>query len=559
MIARSLPGHDRPLFTTHDRAVFTTPSPPGDYHRGIILPAKTWRGTIMERIHLNYYTDIIYRLRSGESERQIAKDLGLSRPTVHKYHLKAQAEGLLDNPEKPGSATLCASLGPAPCPPKTPSSVEPYRGIVQGYVDQGLEMTAIFQRLKEDHQYGGSYSSVRRFVPQLKPKEVEAFIRVHCEPGEELQVDFGHVGDLFDPQTGKVRPAYAFVATLSHSRHQYAELVFDQRTATWIGLHQRAFAFFGGVPKRVVLDNLKAAVIQALVIDPVLGEAYRKLAQHYGFLVSPNRPRTPRHKGKVENGVHYLQRNFMAGQQFADLPSANRRLLTWVMETAGVRQHGTTHQAPLTLFRQVEQAALQALPEEPFTLCDIRTAKVHPDCHIVVDKSYYSVSYRLVGQTVEVHLHEKVVEIYAGQSLVRTHIRAQTPGQWRTQLADYPPYKAEYLTHTPAYCRQRASQIGPATYQVVDELLSDKVLERLRSVQAILRLESSVGAGRLEAACQRALYFGDGRYRRIKDILNAALDQEPLPEMVPSGTSAPTFTFARKAGEFFNHSVEKSA
>lgn len=513
----------------------------------------------MERIHVNYYTDIIYRLRAGESERQIAKDLGLSRPTIHKYHLKAQTEGLLESIEMPGGATLGASLGPAPHPPKTPSSVEPYRAVVQGYVDQGLEMTAIFQRLKEDHHYPGSYSSVRRFVPQLKPKEVETFIRVHCEPGEELQVDFGQVGDLFDPQTGKVRRAYAFVATLSHSRHQYAELVFDQKTATWIGLHQRAFAFFGGVPKRVVLDNLKAAVIQALVIDPVLGEAYRKLAQHHGFLVSPNRPRTPRHKGKVENGVHYLQRNFMAGQQFADLPSANRRLLSWVLETAGVREHGTTHQAPLAVFRQVEQAALQPLPGEPFTLCEIRTAKVHPDCHIVVDKSYYSVPYRLVGQLVEVHVHERVVEIYAGLSLVRTHVRTQTPGQWRTQMEDYPPYKAEYLTHTPAYCRQRARQIGPATSQVVEELLADKVLERLRSVQAILRLEQSVGAVRLEAACQRALYFGDGHYRRIKDILNAAWDQEPLPERVPGGLPAPTFIFARKADEFFARPVEEPA
>jgi transposase len=513
----------------------------------------------MERIHMNYYTDIIYRLRAGESERQIAKDLGLSRPTIHKYHEKAQSEGLLTSAQMPEGATLSASLGPAPHPPKAPSSLEPYRAIVQGYVDQGLEMTAIFQRLKEDHHYTGSYSSVRRFVPQLKPKEVEAFVRVHCEPGEELQVDFGQVGDLFDPQSGKVRRAYAFVGTLSHSRHQYAELVFDQKTATWIGLHQRAFAFFGGVPKRVVLDNLKAAVIQALVIDPVLGEAYRKLAQHYGFLVSPNRPRTPRHKGKVENGVHYLQRNFIAGQQFADLPSANRRLLTWVLETAGVREHGTTHQAPLALFHQVEQAALQPLPAEPFTLCAICTAKVHPDCHIVVDKSYYSVSYQLVGQWVEVHLHERVVEIYAGENLVRTHLRAKTVGQWRTEMADYPPYKAEYLTHTPAYCRQRASQIGPATAQVVEDLLADKVLERLRSVQAILRLEQSVGATRLEAACRRALYYGDGHYRRIKDILNAALDQAPLAESLPSQTSVPSFTFARKSDEFFVSVTEERA
>jgi transposase len=310
----------------------------------------------MERIHVNYYTDIIYRIRSGESERQIARDLGICRPTVHKYKLKAQAEGFLAEAEMPVTPKVAESLGPAAQPPKTPSSVAPYHEVVQHYVDQGLEMTAIFQRLKEQYGYTGSYSSVRRYVPQFKPVEVEAFVRMHCAAGEEMQVDFGNVGDLFDPQTGKVRPAYAFVATLSHSRHQYAELVFDQKTATWIGLHQRAFEAFGGVTRRVVLDNLKAGVIKALVIDPVLGEAYRKLAQHYHFLVSPNKPRTPRHKGKVENGVHYLQRNFMAGQQFVDLPSANQHLRIWVCKAArhhppsaagGLSRGGTTCPAAL--------------------------------------------------------------------------------------------------------------------------------------------------------------------------------------------------------------------
>jgi hypothetical protein len=206
------------------------------------------------------------------------------------------------------------------------------------------------------------------------------------------------------------------------------------------------------------------------------------LAQHYGFIASPNKPRTARHKGKVESGVHYLQRNFMAGQQFVDLPSANQHLLVWITETAGARVHGTTQQVPLVVFREVEQEALQPLPVEPFTLCEIRTAKVHPDCHIVVDNSYYSVSYLLVGKEVEVHIHERVVEIYAGQELIRTHLRSNRKGQWRTEMEDYPPYKAEYLTKTPTYCRQVAARIGPSTLQVVEDLLSDKVLERLRSL-----------------------------------------------------------------------------
>ena len=324
---------------------------------------------LMERIHMNNLQDLIYRLRAGESERRTARDLKMSRPTVHKYKLWAQEQGYLD-PEQPlpELATLLAALGPVPQPPQMRSTLAPYQEVIEQLLDQGVEMTAIWQRLQENYGYGGSYSSVRRFAHRLRPVEPEAFVRVHTAPGEELQVDFATIGPLFDPLSGRPRPAYVFVATLSYSRHQYAELVFDQKVPTWLALHRHAIENFGGVPKRVVPDNLKAAVRKALVHDPVLGEAYRRLALHYGFLISPTVRRTPRHKGKVESGVHYVQRNFLAGQEFVDINAANQRLWAWVREVAGTRTHGTTRQAPLQLFHDYEQAALQPLPATPFSL-----------------------------------------------------------------------------------------------------------------------------------------------------------------------------------------------
>ncbi len=510
----------------------------------------------MERLHMNHLRDLIHRLRTGESERRIAQDMQISRPTVHKYHLLAKREGYLD-PERPlpDDSTLRQVLGPGPQPPKIASSLEPYREAVQSLLKQGVEMTAMWQRLKDNYGYTGSYSAVRRFVRHLEPETPEAYTRVHTAPGEELQVDFGAVGPLYNPATGRIRTAYAFVATLSFSRHQYAELVFDQKIATWIGLHRRAFEFFGGVVRRVVPDNLKAAVLEALVYDPVLGEAYRQMALYYGFLISPTRPATPRHKGKVENGVHYVQRNFMAGQEFADIHFANHHLLQWVLEVAGGRQHGTTHQPPLGLFRAVEQAALLPLPAEPFSLCEIRVVKVHPDCHVVIAGSYYSVPFSYVGQKLDAFVREQVVEIYQGQQLVATHVRCHQPGQWQTRLEHYPPHKAAYLQRTPDFCRQTAQQIGPATFQVVEILLSDRPLDRLRSVQAILRLQESVGPQRLEAACTRAVYYGDVNYRRIKAILNAALDREPLPDNLAAPLAA-SHTFARASTEFFPLAAE---
>jgi transposase len=510
----------------------------------------------MERLHMHYVRDLIYRLRAGESERRIAADLGLSRPTVHKYHLLAESQGYLaDDRPLPDDAALQAALGAAPLPPRQPSTVEAYAETVEQLLDQGCEMTAILARLREDYGYTGSYSSVRRFVHQLRPAKPRVTMRVHSAPGEEAQVDFGSVGRLYDAHQQRPRLAYVFVATLCYSRHQYAELVFDQKIPTWIGLHRRAFESWGGVPRRIVPDNLKAGVRDALIYDPVLGEAYRRMAQHYGCLISPTRPATPQHKGKVESGVGYVKRNFMAGQQFTDVDMANRRLRVWVQEHAGTRNHGTTHQAPLQLFVAHEQAALLPLPDEPFTLLAVRPVKVHPDCHVVIDGSYYSAPYAFVGQTIEAYISERVVQLFCAETLLCTHERALQLGEHHTRPEHYPAEMAEYLRRTPAYCRQLAAKIGPATRRVVEQLLDDRPLDRLRSVQAVLRFEQSVGPCRLEAACARALFYGDGTYRRIKQILNAALDREPLPDQSRDAAQplvvAHPFVFARRSVEFF--------
>jgi len=316
-------------------------------------------------------------------------------------------------------------------------------------------------------------------------------------------------------------------------------------------LHRRAFESFGGVPYREVLDNLKAAVLEASLHDPVLSEPYRRFAQHYGFVISPNRPATPEHKGKVENGVHFVKRSFLAGQQFADIGEANHKLAIWVQERAGTRQHGTTHQSPLALFHAYEQQKLLPLPADPFELIETRIVKLHPDCHVTIDGSYYSAPYIYVGQELDAYIFERVVQIFRGTELLTTHPRATNKGQWFTKNEHYPPGKAEYLEKTPQRCCQIATAIGPATRDVVETLLSDRPLDRLRSVQAILRLADTVGNQRLEKACQRALFYGDGRYKRIKAILNAALDQVPLPQTPSAPTIAPALTFQRPASDFF--------
>ena len=512
----------------------------------------------MERLHVHYLRELVHRLRAGASQRAIARDLDLARETVRKYAQLAAAAGYLDETQPlPEVAELTARLGPAPMPPRTPSSIEPYRQLVEALLADDVELMTIFDRLTE-RGYAGSYSSVRRFAHTLRPAKPYAVVRVHTAPGNEAQVDFGSAGTLIDPIGGRPRRAWVFVMTLGYSRHQYAELVFDQKVSTWLACHRHAFEWFAGVPRRVVVDNLKAAVLQANLHDPVLGEAYRRQAQHYGFLISPNRPRTPEHKGKVESGVHFVKRSFLAGQQFANVHAANAALRHWIRERAGAREHGTTRRAPLAVFDAEERAQLQPLPQQPFELVEIKRAKVHPDCHVVLDGSFYSAPYRHVGQMLDAWVFAHVVQLFSGPDLVSTHPRATSRGQWQTRTADYPPHKAAYLERTPAYCRVLAETIGPATLDVVEQLLADRPLDRLRSVQALLRLVDQVGKPRLEAACARASYFGDVRYRRIKDVLNAALDQQPLP--APSASPAVpvgSFVFERSAAELFGALAER--
>ena len=201
---------------------------------------------------MHYLRDLVYRLRQGESERAIARDLGLSRMTVRKYHARAEAAGYLKaEATLPPPETVMRTLGTASEVPRPASGVEPYAAVVAELLAQRVEVMTIFDRLHDDHGYQGSYSSVRRYVQRVHPQPARVTVRVHTGPGEEAQIDFGAAGPFVDPASGRARSAWVFVMTLGYSRHQYAELVFDQKVSTWIACHRRAFEAFGGVPRRI--------------------------------------------------------------------------------------------------------------------------------------------------------------------------------------------------------------------------------------------------------------------------------------------------------------------
>lgn len=497
--------------------------------------------------------EIIYRLRAGNSRRQIARDLGMNRRTVGKYAQWAEKEGLLTD-ELPPPEELqkrFAAAFPTTLAPQNQSSVEAYRAYVIQLRKEDVEIAALYQRLQE-RGFTGSYSALYRFVRQLEPTTPEVTVRVERKPGQEAQIDFGYAGRMVDPATDRARRAWAFVMTLSWSRHQYVEFVFDQKVETWLRCHRNALAYFGGVPQRLVIDNLKAAITKACWDDPQVQRAYRECAQHYGFLIAPCRPYTPEHKGKVEQGgVHYVKRNFLGGRTVTSVLQANQDVLVWCETTAGQRIHGTTKEQPLKRFEEVEQAHLQSLPDIPYDLAVWKVAKLHRDCYVVFDNAYYSAPFRLVEQKLHVRGGIQTVHIYtADHQLVATHDRAQQPGIRQTHPAHLPPEKLPGLLLNRSLCLTVAEELGVATTEVVTTLLDDPVIDRLPTVQRLLKLRDRFGDRRLEAACARALQFNDPSYTTIKRILTKGYEEHPMPQAT---SAAPATAFVRTAGELVGH------
>lgn len=493
--------------------------------------------------------EILNQLRSGSSDRQISQDMGIARQTVKRYREWAQASGLLEGrlPSVEKLQAMVEQAMPGKPAPQNTSTVEPYRAVVKEMVEAEVEAAAIYQRLKE-RGFTGTYSGVYRFVRTLKPVQPKTTVRVERKPGEEAQVDFGYAGLMYDPETGKLRRAWAFVMTLAWSRHQYVEFVWDQKVETWLRLHVNAFAFFGGVPGRIVPDNLKAAIVKACWDDPQVQYSYRECAQHYGFRIAPCRVRTPEHKGKVEQGgVHYVKRNFLGGREPTTLTQANREVQSWCLTTAGQRIHGTVKEKPLVRFEQTEKNRLKALPETPYDLAIWKQVKLHRDCYVVFDGSFYSAPCRLVGQKLWVCAGTHQVRLYTAKyELVATHERALKAGERHTHPDHLPQEKLPGLLLDRESCLSEALEVGCAVEQVVQAILDDPVVERLPTAGRLVRLRKRFGDERLEAACRRALAFADPSYKTVKRILVQGLEQEQeaIPVILPPAT-----TFARGKDE----------
>jgi len=467
-------------------------------------------------------------MRQGESDRTISKTGLIGRVKAKQLRSIAIKNNWL-NPEisLPDDETIATIL-------RTAKKYVGYKAamhedLINRWVEEGLTALVIYNALVKEHNYQGHYTSIARYVANIKKLSPNNMtIPLYFAPGESAQVDFGKGPTILDLKTKQEIHTWFFIMTLCWSRHQYAEIVTSQNLATWLGCHRRAFEWFGGVPSKILIDNLKSGVIKACYYEPEVQRSYAEFAESYGFIISPCPPYDPKKKGIVESGVKYIKRNFMPLRRFASLADSNIQLREWCLETAGKRTHGSTFKQPLVQFEQHEKHLLKSLPSQSFELCTWHKVKLHHDCHVRFNKCKYSAPYNLLEQELWLKASENTVRLYQEHTMVAIHSRKHVPGSISTIPDHLPPNARAYLHQTPEWCLEQAQIIGDKCLQIVAVLLSSKVVDYLRAAQGIIKLKSKYGKVKLEAACNRAVIFNCATYKDVKQILAKGLESEIL-------------------------------
>ena len=367
-------------------------------------------------------------------------------------------------------------------------------------------------------------------------------------PGDELQVDFGRMGFLVDPDSGRRRVVQALIFTACYSRHCFVWLTFRQTTQDVIDGFEAAWAFFGGVFRTVIPDNLSAVVDDADPLAPRLNQAFVEYAQSRGFHIDPARVRRPQDKPRVERTVPFVRNSFFAGETFINLADAQRRAQTWCRERAGLRVHGTTQRRPVEVFTAEEQPCLLPAPTQRYDVPCYVTAKVHRDHHIEVAKALYSVPGNLIGTRVDVRADRVLVRIFARGQLIKVHPR-QAPGRRVTDPDDLPSHTTVYAMRDLDRLRRMAAGHGEAIGVYATALLDIPLpWTKMRQVYALLGLVKKWGPQRVEAACRRALEAEAVNVGLIGRMLERGTEQTSIQPALP-GTVLPG-RFARDPAHF---------
>lgn len=466
-------------------------------------------------------------LKLGWSYRQIERETGIRRETIAKYDprrlkpakVPTECPAVVENRPKcpPGEPdTSISSFSPSPTRlPTRVSNAAIYAEQITQKLELGLSAQRIYQDLVADFAFKGSYDCVKRFVRKFKKRTPHLVGHMHALPGEEAQVDFGRGAPVL--RNGRYQRPWFFKMVLSYSRHSYEEVVWKQDVETFIRCHEHAFAEFGGVPAVIRYDNLKSGVLDANLFEPELNPLYAEFAKHTGFVPLPCLPRKPEHKGKTESGVGYTKDNALKGLKFESLEAENAHLRNWNKNVARTRIHGTTKRQVWAVFINEEKPALKPLPATAFVYFQIGQRTVLDDGHIEVKGAYYSVSYKLIGQRVQVRFNAETVKVLLKDQVVAFH-RTIEPGRFSTNKEHLPEGFCRTMEETKRYLLSRLAEIGPHCQQAGQEIILARGQLGFRAIRGILQLYKKYSADTLEQACYQARQIHSVRYHTIKAL-----------------------------------------
>jgi transposase len=352
-------------------------------------------------IEYETYCKIHEAHRQGLKIIQIARSLQLHPETVSKW-----------------LRTVPFRQRPAP---RRASGLDPYKALIVRWLDaHPLSAQQVFQRLREAG-YGGGISILKDYIRQIRPPQHKAFLKLSFASGEAAQVDWGEYGTI---GVGNTRRRLSFfVMVLCYSRQMYLQFTVSQTMEHFLACHEHAFAALG-VPERIIVDNLKSAVLKRLVGEaPVFNPRYLDFARHHAFQITACNVRAGWEKGRVESGVGYVKKNFLNGAEFTDFATVNPAARLWLDEIANVRIHGETHQRPVDLFAQ-ERAHLKTPNANPYDLARVITQRASSQFRVRLDTNRYSVPAQYANRPLTLKAYPDRLCIYHQDTLIGRHPRS---------------------------------------------------------------------------------------------------------------------------------------
>lgn len=489
------------------------------------MSEKSSQKGAMNTLTVSLQQSILILADRGWSARRISRELDVHRETVGRYlRLSKPAKVATGSDAECQSKPTISTAGseaaeeakPAKVATGSRSRCEPWREKIEQAIAQGLSAARIHQDLMAEPGFDGRYNTVKRFVRGLAVTLDLPFRRIECAPGEEMQVDFGQGAWVIED--GKRRRPHLFRAVLSLSRKGYSEVVWRQDTETFVRCLENAFRFFGGVTKTVVPDNLKAAVIQADWYDPELNPKLASFAEHYGTVIVPTKPAMPRHKGKIEAGVKYVQTNALKGRAFESLAAQNLFLANWERTVADTRIHGTVRQQVAALFKS-EQPALLPLPADLFPCFVEARRTVHRDGHIEYQSAFYSVPPEFLGRTLWIRAEARILRIFNQRmEVIAAHARVEK-GKFATDDAHIHAHKRCVIERGANHLLERCQLMGAHSGAWAQAVHTQRGTHGLRVLQGLLGLAKKHPVQRIEQAAAVAVHRGAWRLKDLRRLL----------------------------------------